>query len=138
MPDEPDPTKSRPPYMSVNSLEVEPLHAIADYHRQIWQDNSGKVALAAHKVFHYREAGRQSGVTIEYDREQQCYSFREKNGRISRAFELIPRTDVYKAPSHTDVHFVRALADHQVGKFACRMAGVNFICSKSTETAHSS
>jgi hypothetical protein len=110
----------------VNSLEVETLKAIADYHRQIWQNNSGKVALAAHKVFHYREAGRHAGVTIEFDREEQYYVFREKNGQMSRAFECIPRTDIYKSPSHSGVHFVRALEEHQVGKFARRMSGGKF------------
>jgi hypothetical protein len=125
LPDPPDHTRKRS-YLSVNSLEVESLKAIADYHRRIWQNNSGKVALAAHKVFHYREAGRQSGVTIEFNREEQYYVFQEKNGQTSRAFECIPRTDFYKSPSHCGVHFVRALAEHQVGKFARRMSGGKF------------
>jgi hypothetical protein len=90
LPDPPD-TTGRRAYLSVNSLEVESLPVIADYHREIWQNNSGKVALAAHKVFHYREAGRQSGVTIEYDRDQKYYVFQEKGGQFSRAFESIPR-----------------------------------------------
>ena len=126
LPDPPDPTRKRPPYLSVNSLEIESLQAIANYHREVWQKNSGKVALAAHKVFHYREAGRQSGVTIEYDREQRQYVFREKTGGMSRAFECIPRTNIYKSPSHSGVHFVRALAEHQIAKFARRMSGGKF------------
>jgi hypothetical protein len=125
LPDPPDPTRKRS-YLSVNSLEIESLQAIADYHRQIWQNNSGKVALAAHKVFHYREAGRQSGVTIEYDREEKHYVFRETSGQMSRAFESIPRTDFFKSSSHSGVHFVRALAEHQVSKFARRMSGGKF------------
>jgi hypothetical protein len=112
--------------MSVNSLEVESLQAIANYHRQIWQNNTGKVALAAHKIYHYREAGRQSGVAIEYDREERYYIFRERTGRLARAFESIPRTDVFKSPSHAGVHFVRALEEHQIAKFARRMSGGKF------------
>jgi hypothetical protein len=126
LPDPPDPSRKGPTYLSVNSLEVESLKAIADYHREIWQNNSGKVALAAHKVFHYREAGRQSGVAIEYDRDEKYYMFRERTGRFSRAFESIPRTDFYKSPSHSGVHFVRALEEHQVAKFARRMSGGKF------------
>jgi hypothetical protein len=105
---------------------VESLQAIADYHRQCWQNNSGKVALAAHKVFHYREAGRQSGVTIDYERDEGYYVFREKSGQMSRAFECIPRNDVLKSPSHSGVHFVRALEEHRIGKFARRMSGGKF------------
>ena len=127
LPDPPDLSSgSRPAYLSVNSLEVEPLQKIADYHHEIWQNNSGKVALAAHKVFHYREAGRQSGVVIDYDRAKQFYVFRERSDQLSRAFESIPRTDFYKSPSHCGVNFVRALAEPQVGKFARRMAGGKF------------
>ena len=100
---------------------------IANYHREIWQNNSGKVALAAHKIFHYREAGRQSGVSIDFDSEKRYYVFREKNGQISRAFESIPSTNAFfKSPSHCGIHFVRALADHEIGKFARRMAGGKF------------
>jgi hypothetical protein len=123
LPDPPDSTRKRPPYLSVNSLEIESLQEIANYHRKIWQNNSGNVALAAHKVFHYREAGRQSGITIEFDREARYYVFRERSGQMSRAFECIPRTDIFKSSSHSGVHFVRALEDHQVGKFARRMSG---------------
>lgn len=126
LPDPPDPSVKRS-YFSVNSLEIEPIKVIAEYHRRIWQNGLGEVALAAHKVFHYREAGRQSGVTIDYDKAERQYVFQEKSGQMSHAFECIPaRKDSFKSPSHCGVHFVRALQEHQVGKFARRMSGGKF------------
>jgi hypothetical protein len=49
LPDPPSDTPSRD-YLSVNSLELESLPTIADYHRLRAQNNVGKVALCAHYV----------------------------------------------------------------------------------------
>src|SRR5438876_6624087 len=93
----PDPPSDKPKrdYLSVNSLEVESMQAIANYHREIWQNNVGKVALAAHKVFYYTETGRKCGLTIRFDRESSCYEFDEGNGKFSLAYEHVPRVDRY-------------------------------------------
>ncbi|MFZ0844635.1 MAG: hypothetical protein WAM62_02505 [Pseudolabrys sp.] len=127
LPDSPtgDPKKD---YLSVNSLELESLKVIADYHRAKWQQNAGKVALNAHKVSHYTDAGRKCGIQISYDRESSIWLF-QGGKKPEEAYKHHPvlGSDRLNSISHCGVEFTRALKDqNKAAKFARRMTATRF------------
>jgi hypothetical protein len=125
-----DPPSADPkPYLSVNSLQVESLQAIAAYHRDIWQGNRGRVALSSHKVSHYTDAGRKCGIQINYDRTSSTWIFQAGGANVEAAYEHHPRlsSDQPKSSSHCGVEFIRALKDrNSQDKFARQMIGSRF------------
>lgn len=126
LPDPPN-EKTKKPYLSVNSLEVETLADIAAYHRALWQGNRGKVALSSHKVFHYTDAGRKCGIRISYDRDSSTWHF-QNGATAEEAYKHHPvlGSDRPNSTSHCGVEFVRALRGHNDAKFARRMSGSKF------------
>jgi hypothetical protein len=123
----PDPPSDAPhkQYMSVNSLEVETLQVIADYHRIRAQNNVGKVALCAHTVGRYNMVAGNCGVSIRRDYDSESWKFQDRNG-LQDAYKHHIRHDVLKSYSHCGVEFVRALKTHNEAKFARRMADRRF------------
>jgi hypothetical protein len=123
----PDPPSDDPSndYLSVNSLELESILVIADYHRMRAQNNFGKVALCAHAVARYNMIAGNCGVAIAYDSQSGSWQFRNGDA-IEDAYKHHARTDKLKSHSHCGVEFVRALTNHNAGKFARRMANKRF------------
>jgi len=124
LPDPPSGTPSRD-YLSVNSLELESLQTIADYHRVRAQNGRGKVALCAHKVSRYNMVAGNCGIAVSFDRASGTWRFKDGSG-MQDAYKHHARTDKLKSYSHCGVEFVRALTKHNEGKFARRMADRRF------------
>ena len=127
LPDQPaeDPKKE---YLSVNSLELERIDVVAAYHRALWQQGSGKVALSVHKVFEYSDAARKCGVDLNYDRESTTWKFRN-GSKQEVAYKHHPVLGSHiplNSKSHSGVEFIRALDEYAADKFARRMAGKRF------------
>lgn len=123
------PSQEPKPYLSVNSLQVESLQDIAAYHRAIWQDNKGRVALSSHKVSHYTDAGRKCGIQISYDHDTFTWSFRGDGANFEEAYKHHPvlRSGRPRSPSHCGVEFIRALKNrNDQDKFARQMIGKRF------------
>jgi hypothetical protein len=126
----PDPPSAKPEkdYLSVNSLEVESLRDIANYHRAKWQSNEGKVALTVHKVAAYTDAGRKCGISISYDRSAASWVF--VSGSASETAYMhhpVLRSDQLQSPSHCGIEFTRALKNqNDAAKFARRMVTNRF------------
>lgn len=122
----PDPPSASPErdYLSVNSLEIESVKAVATYYRAKWQNNQGKVALTQHNVFEYTDAARKSGLIMNYDSASGDWLFRE-GGKLSPAYKHHPVVGSHLAlnsKSHSGVEFVRSLTEYAADKFARRMA----------------
>lgn len=126
--DPPNPDSAKA-YLSVNSLELEGLTAIARYYRARFQEGSGDVCVASHKVFEYTETAKKCGIGLAYDRSTSKWMF-ELSGKALEAFQHHPVSDRLKSPSHCGVHFTRAMKEHEMAKFARRMAGKRFHTSK--------
>jgi len=126
----PDPPSSNPDsdHLSVNSLEIESMKQIAEYHRSRQGDN-GQVALCVHKVFDYNEAGKKCGVRVFYDHEDSRWLFVGRRGAHEEAYRHRPvkaHDNPLGSPSHCGVEFVRALNDHTAAQFARRLAKRRF------------
>jgi hypothetical protein len=127
----PDPPSENPnkDYLSVNSLEVESLVEIGNYHRAKWQNNGGLVALCTHKVFDYTNAGKKCNVGFSFDRESSTLFFQASATVLAEAYKHRPvlGSDRLNSPSHCGVEFTRALkSQHAVSQFARRMGGKRF------------
>lgn len=128
---EPDPiTKESPrPYLSVNATEVENEKAIADYHRSLWQNGKGKVALCKHTIFQYNDAGKKCSVSISFNKESSAWEFEATQTSKEAAYQHHPVVESkrpYKSPSHCGVEFTRALPSNKKDKFARRMTRQKF------------
>jgi hypothetical protein len=126
-----DPPSSDPDreYLSVNSLEIESLAAIADYYRSMWQNSHGDVSVCSLKVFDFNEAGKKSGVDLQFDRTTAKWHFGASGGIRQDAYKPHPRlaSGAPQSTSHCGVEFIRALKDdyHKL-KFARRLAAKRF------------
>ena len=112
-------------HLSVNSLELESLAIIADYYRQVLQeDASVGVAIAVNNVASYNLSGRSAGVSIMYDETSESWQFAvADDGGDAYKHRPVRKTPArLGSPSHCGVEFVRALDDLGERKFARRMA----------------
>src|SRR5215207_6052614 len=110
-------------HFSVNSLEIETLNQIADYHRWKWQSSTEKVALCIHRVHEYNDAAKKSNVRI---RKATKWEFTAGGGVWEDAYRSRPvypyGEPPHGSPSHCGVEFVRAIKNpYEMGKFARRM-----------------
>jgi hypothetical protein len=126
----PDPPSDKPErdYLSVNCLEVEGIKTVAIYHRDKWQNGSGKVALTIHNAFVYSDAGKKCGVNLTYDRASGKWSFRNI-GKEEPAYLHHPVLGSHiplNSKSHSGVEFVRAFDEYAADKFARRMVARRF------------
>jgi hypothetical protein len=131
-----DPPSSDPDreYLSVNSLEIESLAVIADYYRLMWQGSRGDVSVCSLKVFDFNEAGKKSGVDLQFDRTSEKWHFGASGGVREDAYKVHPRlaSSAPQSASHCGVEFVRALkGDYYKLKFARRLATKRFHIVKS-------
>jgi hypothetical protein len=123
----PDPRSDRPErdYLSVNSLELESMKVIADYHRMRAQNNVGQVALCVHKVWRYNTVAAKCGIAVRHNRGSGTWKFQDRDG-LRDAYMHHARHDRLTSESHCGVEFVRALTKHNEGKFARRMVDRRF------------
>jgi hypothetical protein len=118
-----DPAKE---YLSVNSLEVEKVTAIAEYYRQAFQGGVGDVSICTRTLEDYTDAGKKSDVQLLYDKPSGSWQFIGKSLRAEPAYThraVVKRPDGLKSPSHCGVDFVRMMNEHQRSKFARRLSG---------------
>jgi hypothetical protein len=124
----PDPPSENPSndHLSVNSLELESMSAIAAYYRSRLQYGSGPVAIAACKVFKFNEAGKKCGVAISYDKPSSRWKFGSKSNPQDAYRHRAVETPPPKSPSHCGVEFTRALKAHKYEQFARLMSKARF------------
>jgi len=126
----PDPPSETPDkdHLSVNSLEIETLRDVGNFHRAIWQDNRGEVAICEHQVLEYNDAAKKAGIAVNYDRESSKWKFASSLTSVEDAYRHRPvhRDEPPGSPSHCGVEFVRALKEHKAAQFARRLTGQRF------------
>jgi hypothetical protein len=117
-----DPQTGKPEtYFSVNAVELEPLHIIADYYRAKFLEGTGPVYLASLKVLDYVKASNHGGVTVTKEGGRWVFT---ESGSSSEAFKHRPSTH-REAPSesHCGVETIRLMDEDARAKFARRLAG---------------
>lgn len=114
-----EPGPPRETYLSVNSLEVEKLSAIASYYRTKFGD-SGKVATVVKTVGRYNIAAQSAGLAIL--RQSGQYYFADQ-ANLNPAYRHRPVAGkvAIPSPSHCGVEFIRALNGIAEAKFATEM-----------------
>jgi len=128
----PDPPSAKhdKDYMSVNSLELEPAKTIAKYYQDKFQGGREPVALCTKKVFELNEAGKKSGLQINFDRAASKWQFVGSSGKNEDAYGHYPVVATARNPlassSHCGVEFVRTLKEHRHAQFARRLGGKKF------------
>jgi hypothetical protein len=129
LPDEVAPGEEESNHLSVNSLELESLHAIAAYHRWRAQEDQGPVALTIHKVVDYNDAANKSNARIAYNHTDKRWEFAERRDKVSPAYRYRPvRRDDYTAgsPSRCGVEYVRVFDEYAATRFARRLSEGRF------------
>ena len=106
-------------YLSVNSLEVEALAAIADFYRNHLRSVTGKVAVSCLTVMEYNRACEAGGVAITFGRATKQWSF-SKDGVPASAYRL-RQTRLSK--SHCGVEPVCLMDSLAASRFARNLAG---------------
>lgn len=112
-------------YLSVNSLELESMEVIASYYRKVFQDGSGKVAIACRKIYEYNSEARRVGISITFNEEGNTWEYNSNNGR-EKAYKHYPVTypKDKKSYSHCGVEYINnALDELTQKKIATRLAG---------------
>jgi len=115
--------RSQEPHLSVNSLEVETLEAIADYYRQTIAAGQEDISVCTHKVQRYVECGRSSGAVIVSD-PADSWIFTTAGGDRAPAFKHreVRVRGGSSSLSHCGVEFIRALSEVQQRQLARRLA----------------
>jgi hypothetical protein len=109
-------------HLSVNSLELEPLHTIAAYYQERFKGGVGQVAIVCRKVWDYTDAGRSAGVSIKFNKAEGKWKFDTGHG-LAVAYKHIPQTRIPKSYSHCGVQFINAGTDELIlNKIARRLA----------------
>lgn len=113
-------------HLSVNSLEVESIEVIAEYHRVRAQNGFGDVAISVHNVHTYTDVAKKQGIAFQLDPTTKKLKFLFGDA-YHDAFKHRPTVKGTKIPvgsdSHCGVEFSRALDQHLASKFARQMAG---------------
>jgi hypothetical protein len=123
------PLKERPKeYFSVNSLEVETLRTIADYYQDRFAKSTADIAICSTKVNDFNDAGKKSGVLLQYDKPTSSWQFVRPDGTREPAYKHRPNrsSDDLKSESHCGVEFLRVLDENARAKFARRLGGRRF------------
>lgn len=114
-------------YLSVNSLETEPIADIANYYREEIEKTTAAVAISVQKVASYNDAGRFSGATITFSRSIKQWEFLGPTGaEPAYRHRPVKRTHGRDSPSHCGVEFLRTLDQLAERKFSRRMARNRF------------
>lgn len=119
-----DPGPPREKFLSVNSLGIESIKDIAEYYREVLQNDADKVAVCIHKVVDYNSTARFSGMALTYNREASRWEY-SSSGGMKPAYEhrAVPAIrDRKGSPSHSGVMFIEALEELAERNFARRMA----------------
>ena len=115
-------------YFSVNSLEVETLRTIADYYQERFAKSSADIAICSTKVNDFNDAGKKSGVLLQYDNSTSSWQFVHPDGTREPAYKHRPNRSSgdLKSESHCGVEFLRVLDEYARAKFARRLGGRKF------------
>ena len=116
----------RQPYLSVNTRELEPIEAISEYYRTVFQNGPGEVAVCLHRVSKYVDEGRKFGLRIMWRGDNNLAWVFDEEAVEAPAFRHRPvREDKMRGSpaslSHCGVEFLRALTEVQQRNFARRM-----------------
>ncbi len=112
-----DPGPPKELYLSVNSLEVEPLADIAEYYRRIFRDSQGDVGVTVHQVRAYNAAARCATINVVYNKQEKIWEYASEDGNLP-AYEYRPG----RSPSHCGVEYVKYFRDIHERKFARHLA----------------
>jgi hypothetical protein len=107
-------------YLSVNSIEVEPLNDIATYYCGLFKNGIGTVAIACRKVSEYNEAAKKSGIRIIFSQEE-CTWKCKLNDDCNDAYKYRPTRE---SNSHSGVEYLGKKVTYlTIKKIARRLCG---------------
>jgi hypothetical protein len=115
-------------YLSVNLAGVESRAQIVSYYRELFQGNSGAVAICEHTVGQYNHACSDAGIGLT-ELPSRGWTFVDRDGSAANAYERHPRkpTDGSRpSPSHSGVEYVRVFDQLAENRFARRMSRKKF------------
>jgi hypothetical protein len=116
-------------YLSINSLAIESMKAIATYYAVALQSGPGPVAAAKHKLATYNDAARNGGVALRYEGGSAGWVFVDADDTTKPAYRHRPVSstgDRPASPSHCGFECVRVLDELNAHKVARRLAQAKF------------
>jgi hypothetical protein len=109
-------------YLSVNALELERIRHIAKFYRLKLQNGTGPVAVVVRRIHQFIEAGKLSGVAVNFDRAKREWYY-SHGGGARVAFKHRPNTNEPKSLSHCGVEFTTIMNEYAKTRFARRILG---------------
>lgn len=112
--------------LSVNSLEVDDLGAVAEIFAHNIERGPRPVAVAIRTVDDFNQAAVNAGVAVTFDNSANAFVF-NKSGSLLPAYKFTPKKKQVDPPklengSHCDVDLVSGMDAYQEHRFAVRMA----------------
>lgn len=114
-------------HLSVNSLDIERLSAIAAYYQAVFAPNS--IAVCIHSANQYRQAASKVGVGTSWHGPNNRFEFVDRDMKARAAFRHRPNPrhgDRPASPSHCGVEFVRTMNELSMRSFARRLSRSRF------------